>query len=75
MKQKNSLKSLDTFVDEQYGLKGTPKRDEFEKGRGRLESRVLVQARRFEALGAKSAKSLIEAPAEAEAAADPSVQV
>ncbi len=38
-------------------------RDEFEKGRTRLESRVLVQARRFESLGAKSNKSLIEAPA------------
>jgi DNA recombination protein RmuC len=37
-------------------------RDEFEKGRARLESRVLVQARRFETLGAKSNKSLIEAP-------------
>ncbi|MBX3020632.1 MAG: DNA recombination protein RmuC [Bdellovibrionales bacterium] len=38
-------------------------KDEFEKGRSRLESRVLVQARRFETLGAKSNKSLIEAPA------------
>ena len=37
-------------------------RDEFEKGRSRLESRVLVQARRFEALGAKSSKKLGEAP-------------
>ncbi len=35
-------------------------RDEFEKGKSRLESRVLVQARRFEALGAKSSKTLIE---------------
>ena len=33
-------------------------KEEFEKGRARLESRVLVQARRFEALGAKSAKTL-----------------
>lgn len=39
-------------------------RDEYEKGHTRLESRVLVQARRFEALGAKSNKSLLEAPAE-----------
>jgi DNA recombination protein RmuC len=38
-------------------------KDEFEKGRARLESRVLVQARKFEALGAKSNKTLeIEAP-------------
>lgn len=35
-------------------------RDEFEKGKSRLESRVLVQARRFESLGAKSNKTLIE---------------
>lgn len=33
-------------------------KDEFDKSRARLESRVLVQARRFEALGAKSAKTL-----------------
>lgn len=39
-------------------------KDEFEKGRARLESRVLVQARKFEALGAKSNKSLLEAPPE-----------
>jgi DNA recombination protein RmuC len=37
-------------------------KEEFEKGRGRLESRVLVQARRFEALGVKSHKSLTETP-------------
>ena len=41
-------------------------RDEFEKGRARLESRVLVQARKFEALGAKSNKSLLESAPEAE---------
>jgi len=64
---------VDTYMN--VGKHLDKARDEFEKGRGRLESRVLVQARRFEALGAKSAKSLIEAPAEAEAAADPSVQV
>ena len=33
-------------------------KEEFDRGRARLESRVLVQARRFEALGAKSAKTL-----------------
>ncbi len=42
-------------------------KDEFEKGKTRLESRLLVQARRFEALGAKSNKTLIEpAPLEPE---------
>lgn len=39
-------------------------KDEFEKGKARLESRVLVQARRFEALGAKSNRALIEPAAE-----------
>ncbi len=39
-------------------------KEEFDKGRARLESRVLVQARRFEALGAKSNRSLIEPPPE-----------
>lgn len=62
---------VDTYMN--VGKHLDKARDEFEKGRGRLESRVLVQARRFEALGAKSAKSLIEAPAEAET--DPPVQI
>ena len=31
MKKKNNLKSLDQFVEEQYGKKGTAKRDKFEK--------------------------------------------
>ena len=31
MSKKNNLKTLDLFVDEQYGEKGTPKRDKFEK--------------------------------------------
>lgn len=39
-------------------------KEEYEKGRARLESRVLVQGRKFEALGAKSQKSLLEAPPE-----------
>ncbi|HMS64205.1 MAG TPA: helix-turn-helix transcriptional regulator [Ignavibacteria bacterium] len=32
MKQKNNMKSLDQFVDVQYGKQGTSKRDKFEKG-------------------------------------------
>jgi DNA recombination protein RmuC len=35
-------------------------KDEYDKGRMRLESRVLSQARKFEVLGAKSNKTLIE---------------
>ena len=32
MKAKNNLKSLDPFVDEPYGQKGTASRNKFEKG-------------------------------------------
>lgn len=53
---------VDTYVN--VGKHLDKAKEEFEKGRARLESRVLVQARRFEALGAKSNKSLIEAPAD-----------
>jgi DNA recombination protein RmuC len=35
-------------------------KEEFEKGKMRLESRVLGQARKFEALGVKSSKTLLE---------------
>lgn len=55
---------VDTYVS--VGKHLDKAKEEFEKGRGRLESRVLVQARKFEALGAKSNKSLLEAPAETE---------
>lgn len=55
---------VDTYMN--VGKHLDKAKEEFEKGRGRLESRVLVQARRFEALGAKSNKSLLEAPPELE---------
>ena len=32
MSKKSNLKSIDQFVDEHYGKKGTPKRDKLEKG-------------------------------------------
>lgn len=32
MKTKNNIKTLTQLIDEQYGEKGTPKREEFEKG-------------------------------------------
>jgi HTH-type transcriptional regulator/antitoxin HipB len=32
MKTKNNIKTLAQLIDEQYGKKGTTKRDEFEKG-------------------------------------------
>ena len=40
--------------------------EEYNKGKARLESRVITQARRFEALGAKSHKSLGEAHSESD---------
>jgi DNA-binding XRE family transcriptional regulator len=48
MKQKSNLKSLDQFVDEQYGLKGTPKRDEFEKDYEGFKLGFLLQQARLE---------------------------
>ena len=59
-------KRLCDFVDtyQNVGKHLTKAKEEYERGMTRLESRVLVQARRFETLGAKSAKSLLEAPAE-----------
>lgn len=53
---------VDTYVA--VGKHIDKAKEEYEKGRTRLESRVLVQARRFESLGAKSNKTLLEAPAE-----------
>ena len=32
MKQNKNTKSLDQFIDEEYGKKGTSKRDKFDKG-------------------------------------------
>lgn len=46
MKKKN-LKSLDEFIEEQYGKRGTAKRDEFEKGYESFKVGFLIrQARR-----------------------------
>lgn len=47
MKQKSNLKSLDQFVNEQYGSKGTPKRDEFEKGYEGFKLGFLLQQARL----------------------------
>lgn len=32
MKKKNNIKTLSQFIEEQYGKKGSSKRDTFEKG-------------------------------------------
>jgi len=48
MKQKSNLKTLDQFVEEQYGKKGTPKRDKLEEGFKSFELGVLLQQARLE---------------------------
>lgn len=48
MKNKGHLKSLDHFVDEQYGKKGTPKRDKMEKGYQEFKLGALIHEARLE---------------------------
>ena len=48
MKQNSNLKSLDQFVDEQYGEKGTAKRDKLEKGYEAFKLGFLLQQARLE---------------------------
>ena len=48
MKTKNNLKSLDQFVEEQYGKKGTKKRDRFEEGFEQFKLGHLIQQARLE---------------------------
>ena len=48
MKQKSNLKTLDQFIDEQYGKKGTAKRDKFEKGYEEFRLGFLLQQARLE---------------------------
>jgi HTH-type transcriptional regulator / antitoxin HipB len=45
---KNNLKSLDQFIDEQYGSKGTPKRNKFEKEFEAFNLGFLIQQARLE---------------------------
>ena len=47
MKQKINLKTLDQFVDEQYGEIGTSKRDKFEKGYEAFKLGLLIQQARI----------------------------
>ena len=48
MSKKKNIKTLDQFVDEQYGKKGTPKRDKMEKGYETFKLGVLIQQARLE---------------------------
>ncbi len=47
MLKKNNLKTLDTFIDENYGKKGTLKRDDFEEGYKEFKIGVLLQEARL----------------------------
>lgn len=47
MPKKNNLKTLDTLIDENYGEKGTPNRDEFEEGYEEFKIGVLLQEARL----------------------------
>ena len=46
--QNSNLKSLDQFVDEQYGKKGTIERDKLEKGYESFKLGFLLQQARLE---------------------------
>ena len=48
MKTKNNTKSLNQFIDEQYGKRGTAKRDKFEKGYAEFKLGFLIQQARLE---------------------------
>ena len=48
MKQVSNLKSLDQFIDEQYGKKGTSKRNELEEGYEGFKLGFLLQQARLE---------------------------
>jgi len=48
MKRKSALKDLDQFIDEQYGKRGTAKREKLEKGYQEFKLGALIQEARLE---------------------------
>jgi HTH-type transcriptional regulator/antitoxin HipB len=48
MKQKKNTKSLDQFIEEQYGKEGTPKREKFDKGYESFKLGFMIQQARLE---------------------------
>ena len=48
MSKKNNLKTLDQFVEEQYGKQGTSSRDKFENGYEAFKLGFLIQQARLE---------------------------
>ncbi|HPH20513.1 MAG TPA: helix-turn-helix transcriptional regulator [Haliscomenobacter sp.] len=48
MKVKTNTKTLEQLIDEQYGKKGTPKRDKFEKGYETFKLGAMIHEARLE---------------------------
>ena len=48
MKTNNNIKTLDKFIEEEYGKKGTPKRNKFEKGYEDFKLGFLIQQARLQ---------------------------
>jgi HTH-type transcriptional regulator/antitoxin HipB len=48
MKPKNNIKSLDQLIEEQYGKKGTRKRDNFDKGYETFKLGAMIHEARLE---------------------------
>ena len=48
MPKKNNLKSLDQFLDEHYGKKGTPKRSKLERGYEEFKLGALIHEARLQ---------------------------
>jgi HTH-type transcriptional regulator/antitoxin HipB len=48
MKKKTSLKTLDEFIEENYGKRGTKKREKFELGYEEFRLGMLIQQARIE---------------------------
>jgi ribosome-binding protein aMBF1 (putative translation factor) len=48
MKTKSNIKTLDQFIDEQYGKRGTSRREKFEKEYESFKIGVIIQQARIE---------------------------
>ncbi len=48
MQKKDNLKTLDAFIDDNYGKKGTAKRNKFEQGYDEFKLGVMIQEARLE---------------------------
>jgi len=48
MKTKNNIKTLDQLIEEQYGKKGTRKRDKFDKGYESFKLGAIIHEARLE---------------------------